>query len=52
MLIDYRTGILKADVSSVSPSSERMEELLPPPPLPIFTGVHFANPKFDVSVIV
>ena len=27
MEIDHRTGILKADVSSVSPSSERIEEL-------------------------
>ena len=27
MRIDHRTGILKADVSSVSPSSERIEEL-------------------------
>ena len=27
MKIDHRTGILKADVSSVIPSSERIEEL-------------------------
>ena len=27
MKIDHRTGIIKADGSSVSPSSERIEEL-------------------------